>query len=218
MINRRLVILIGALACFAACSGDFLVLFILGPRFPGYNQLSDTMSYLGSSASPVSGIVSLWWVILGILVILFATGFKTAYSPGGKYVKTAFWLLVLYGLGEGLGSGLFKADRVSDSYTTSFIIHDILGGIGVFAILLLPLAVRKIKPFCSSPAFVFFSNLVLIIGILFLILFSVRFLDPGKNQIAMYTGLWQRLFVLNCYIYISAIAFRMIRKTIHKEI
>jgi hypothetical protein len=29
--------------------------------------------------------------------------------------------------------------------------------------------------------------------------------------------LWQRLFILNSYIYISFIAFRMIRKTIHKE-
>jgi hypothetical protein len=170
------------------------------------------MSSLGSSASPVSDIISILWIVLGILMIMFAFGFRAAYSPGDKYVKIVFWLLILYGLGEGLGSGLFKADRVSGSYTKSFIVHDIMGGAGVVAILILPLIVQKIKPFFSSRGFIRYSCITLILGMLFLVLFSFRFVGNENNLLVRYKGLWQRLFILVYYIYLVTIAFRMVRK------
>jgi hypothetical protein len=217
MIDRKIIVVTGAAACFGGCTGDFLSLFILGPEYPGYNQLYDTMSSLGSSASPVSDIMSAWWIILGIMMIMFAFGFRAAFSPGDKYVKIVFWLLILYGLGEGVGSGLFKADRIAGSYTTSFIVHDILGGAGVVALLILPLFVQKIKPFFSSPGFVRFSYITLITGTFFLILFSFRFIENGENIIAKYKGLWQRLFVIVFYIYLMTIAFKSIMITVRQK-
>jgi len=214
MINRKIVVLSGAFACIAGCIGDFLSLFILGPEYPGYSHLHNTMSSLGSSASPVSDIISVWWIILGILMIVFAFGFRAAYPHKDKYVNIVFLLLILYGLGEGLGSGLFKADLSSGSYTTSFIIHDILGGAGVAAILILPLIVQKIKPFFSSMGFIRFSRITFILGVMFLILFSFRFIGNGNNIIAEYKGLWQRLFLLVYYIYLITVGFKMAIKTI----
>jgi hypothetical protein len=217
MIDRKIIVVAGAAACFAGCTGDFLSLFILGPEYPGYNQLYDTMSSLGSSASPVSDIMSAWWIILGIMMIMFAFGFRAAFSPGDKYVKIVFWLLILYGLGVGVGSGLFKADRIAGSYTTSFIVHDILGGAGVVALLILPLFIQKIKPIFSSPGFVRFSYITLITCTFFLILFSFRFIENGENIIAKYKGLWQRLFVIVFYIYLMTIAFKSIMITVRQK-
>ena len=217
MVDRKIIVYTGSAACFAGCTGDFLSLFILGQEYPCYNQLFDTMSSLGSSASPVSNIISVWWIILGFLMIIFAFGFRAAYSQGDKSVKIVFWLLILYGLGEGMGSGLFKADRVSGSYTTSFIVHDILGGAGVVAILILPLIVQKIKPFFSSTGFIRFSHITLILGTLFLILFSFRFIGNGENIVAKYKGLWQRLFVLVYYIYVITIAIKMASETVLQD-
>jgi len=216
MIKRKIIVFTGAFACFIGCTGDFLSLFILGSKYPGYNQLSNTMSSLGSSASPVSDLISVLWIILGGLMVIFAIGFRTAYSPADRYVKIAFWLLILYGLGEGLGSGLFKADLINNKYTFSFIIHDILGGAGVVAILILPVIVTRINQFSVSRDFLKFSRIVLILGILFLILFSFRFL-AGKNivisnKVAEYTGLWQRLLILDFYLYLCVIAFKMVEK------
>jgi hypothetical membrane protein len=216
MIKRKIVVFAGAIACFIGCAGDFISLFILGLKYPGYSQLSNTMSSLGSSSSPVSDLISVLWIILGGLIVIFAVGFRTAYSPADKYVKTAFWLIILYGLGEGLGSGLFKADLINNTYTFSFIIHDILGGAGVVAILILPLIVLRIKQFSFSRDFLNFSRIVLIVGILFLILFSFRFL-AGKNiviskKVAEYTGLWQRLLILDYYLYLCVIAVRMVKR------
>jgi hypothetical protein len=216
MIDRKVIIFTGSAACFTGCTGDFLSLFILGKEYPNYNQLSDTMSSLGSSASPVSNIISVLWIIIGILMIIFAFGFRTAYSRGNKYVKIVFWLLILYGMGEGLGSGFFKADRVAGSYTTSFIIHDILGGSGVIAILILPLIVQKIKPFFSNPGFIRFSHITLILGTLFLVLFISRFVGNGENIFAKYKGLWQRLFVLVYYIYMITIGIKMTSDTVRQ--
>jgi len=207
----------GSAACFTGCIGDFVSLFILGPKYPGYSQIFDTMSSLGSSVSPVSDIISLWWIILGILMIVFAFGLRAAYSADDKYVKTVFWLIILYGLGEGLGSGLFKADRVSGSYSTSFIVHDILGGAGVVAILVLPLIVQKIKPFFSNKRFIRFSRITFILGILFLLLFSFRFVKNGNNLIAGYKGLWQRLFIMVYYIYLMTVAYIMSSHTINRK-
>jgi hypothetical protein len=211
---RKILALTGSVACFAGCSGDFLSLFIFGPDYPGYSQLHDTMSSLGSSASPVSDIISAWWVLLGILMIMFAFGFRSAYPPRDKYVRIVFWLLILYGLGEGLGSGLFKADRVSGSYTTSFIVHDILGGAGVVAILVLPLIIQKISPFFSSPRFIRFSYITFVLGTLFLVLFSFRFIGNGENIMAEYKGLWQRLFILVYYIYLTTIGIKIVVETV----
>jgi hypothetical protein len=217
MIDRKILIIAGFIACIAACTGDFFTLFILGSKYPGYSQLFNTMSSLGASDSPVSAIISSWWIILGIFIVLFAFGFRAAFSPGNKYVKIAFWLLIIYGLGEGISSGMFKADLVYGSYAISYIIHDILGGAGVIGILILPLAVLKIDQFKFNPGFRKFSYIVLILGTLFLILFTFRFFGfknifPGK-----YTGLWQRLFVLVYYIYITTIAFKMLRNPTHAE-
>jgi hypothetical protein len=217
MTDRKIIIYAGSVACFAGCAGDFLSLFILGPQYHGYSQLFDTMSALGASDSPVSDIISAWWVILGILMLVFAFGFRSAYLPANKYVKTVFWLLIFYGLGEGLGSGLFKADRIAGSYTTSFIIHDILGGAGVAALLILPLIVTRIKPSFSGPGFIRFSNVTLVLGTLFLILFSFRFFGNTENIIAKYRGLWQRLFVLVYYIYMIVISIRMVSEAAHRD-
>jgi hypothetical protein len=209
MINRKILVYAGSAACLAGCASDFLSIFILGKEFPGYNQLSDTMSSLGSSVSPVSDIISAWWIFLGIMMVIFAFGFRAAYPPGDKYVKTVFWLLIIYGLGEGAGSGLFKADRVAGAYTTSLIIHDILGGAGVCAILIIPLIVQKIKPYFSGSGFKRYSYIVFILGTFFLVLFSFRYTGNKENIAGKYTGLWQRLFVLVNYIYIITIALMM---------
>jgi hypothetical protein len=217
MIDRKIIVYTGSAACFAGCTGDFLSLFILGQKWPAYNQMSDTMSSLGSSESPVSNIISVLWIVLGILMIIFALGFRAAYSPGNKYVKIVFWLLILYGLGEGLGSGLFKADRVAGSYTTSFIVHDILGGAGVVAIMILPLIVQKIEPIFSNPGFIKFSNVTFILGTFFLILFSIRFIGNTENIITKFIGLWQRLFVLVYYVYLIIIAIKMASEMVRQD-
>ena len=212
MINKKSLVLIGSIACFTGCIGDFLLTYILGEYDPGYSQLHNTMSALGISSSPVSGIISTWWIMLGFLMLLFAIGFGKAFDFDNKDVRVAALFLVLYGLGEGIGSGIFKADQVNNSMTLSAIIHEIMGGIGIVSILLLPLVMNKIISRTTNPGFHLFSLIIFFLGLFLLAMFLVRILPREDNEVSLYKGLWQRLFVFNYYLYMIAIAVIMIKK------
>jgi hypothetical protein len=203
---------VSAIACIVVCTGEFVTLFVFGAYYPGYNHLKDTMSILGTSVSPVSDEISLWWVIMGLLLIFFGTGFKKAFSEKGLYAKGASWLIMLYGFGEGIGSGAFKANHFANELTNSGIIHDILGGIGVIAILLLPLIMQKVITKNEMPVFFRMSKIVFINGIVTMLLFLCRYLSNENNFVTIYKGLWQRLFMLNNYAYLTTIAILMIKK------
>jgi uncharacterized membrane protein YozB (DUF420 family) len=206
-------VIISATACIAACAGGYAAIFIGGQYFPGYSQLKSTISQLGASASPVSSQISLCWIIAGLMIIFFGAGFKKAFEEKGRYATIAAWLIILYGLCEEIGSGVFKADHVAGGLTPSAIIHDSIGAIGVAAIILLPLIIQKVITKNESPAFHRFSRVIFTTGLLFLVLFLFRYSVDENNFFAVYKGAWQRLFVLNIYIYLVAISVIVIRKT-----
>jgi hypothetical protein len=211
MITKRTFIIISSIACFTGCIGDFYATFVLGDFYPGYSHLLDTMSKLGTTASPVSEIISLWWIILGFLTILFAVGFSRAFDYNKKYVKIATWLLIFYGLGEGLGSALFKAELVKNTLNIPAILHEVMGGIGIFAILFFPLAMIKIIPRPSAPGFYLLSILVIAVGVILIALFLLPLYYKTLDILAQNKGLWQRLFVLDYYLYLMVIAIKMIK-------
>jgi hypothetical protein len=212
MKNSSKYIIVSAATCIIACAADSVSIFVFGTFFPGYNHLKDTISSLGSSISPVSDEISLLWVLLGLLFIFFATGIKKEFSGKEVYAKYASWLIILYGCGEEIGSGLFKADRLIDGMTTSAIIHDVLGGIGITAILILPLIMQKVIHTNEMHWFHRMSKIVFISGIVTSLFFLFRFLTDEDNFFTIYKGLWQRLNLLNTYIYLTTIAILMIKR------
>jgi hypothetical protein len=211
-------IVVSAASCIFVCIGEFATIFVLGFYYPGYNQLKETMSQLGASVSPVGNIMSTWWIIMGLLMIFFGTGFQKAFSEKAGYAKSASWLIILYGIGEGIGSGAFQADHIANGLTTSAIIHNIVGGIGVTAILLLPLLMQKVIPKNEMPLIYRMSKIVFITGIVTILLFMFRYSLNENNFLATYKGLWQRLFMLNTYIYLTTIATLMIKKSTRADL
>jgi len=209
------IILWGAISGMIVCTGDFAVLLVFGAYYPGYSQQYSTMSSLGASVSPVSGMVSGAWIVLGVLCVFFGYSFWKAFVPATRYTFLAAWLLVIYGLGEFVGSGVFKADHIGNTVTNSAVVHGILGTIGLTALAILPLVMLKIIPRRSHPRFYALSWMVFVVGIVLAILFNSRFFHAHENQLDRLEGLWQRLLVLNYYIYLFAIILKMlkIRKT-----
>ncbi len=209
-------IITSAVACILACVGEFVSIFVLGEYYPGYNQMRDTMSSLGASVSPVSDIISTWWIIMGVLMIFFGTGFNKAFHEKGKFARIAALLIIFYGLGEGIGSGAFKADHIADEPTILAIIHDIVGGIGVTAILIFPMIMQKVIDKNERPGFYRMSKIFFITGILTIFLFLFRYSSDENNFLAVYKGFWQRMFMLNTYIYLTTIAIITIKKAKYK--
>lgn len=201
-----------SILCITVCLADLIVLYLFGKEFPGYSQASDTISLLGSPVSPVSNIASVWWIILGIVFIAFAAGFYAEFRDKGSIALTAGILIAVYGLGEGLGSGLFKMDHSGGTMTLATIIHVAISGIGIVAVITVPLVVRRLFPAREHHSFYIFSGVIFYIGILSSILFLARY--TGDNILHQYSGIWQRITLVNTYIYFVVVSIMMIRSDI----
>jgi hypothetical protein len=199
----------------SACLGDLVMTYLLGTWYPGYKPFLQPMSDLGHSGSPVAWLTSNWLVTMGLLFVVFGYGFYRAFSHQGKPLRIAAWMIAAYGLGEGLGSGLVPGSPGNDFRTPNSIVHNMLGGFGVLAVVLLPFFIMKIYDARRSPFLYWYSWFTTVTGIFFFVLFSVsRFYQPEGSWIT-YHGLWQRLFMLTYYLFLICLAVLMLyrRKT-----
>jgi hypothetical protein len=210
VISKKTWIIFISFLCIAACIGDLLVLYILGMKFPGYSQATDTISSLGATTSPVSNLASAWWVVIGIIFTAFAAGFYAEFRESGRNAIIAGILIAIYGIGEGMGSGLFKVSHSGAALTVATIIHDAVGGIGIIAVLALPLVIRKVFSREKNHSFYVFSGVIFYIGILSSLLFLSRY--TGDNILHHYRGIWQRMTLINTYIYFIVVSIMMLRR------
>jgi hypothetical protein len=213
-----LMIRISAVIGVLACLGDLCMIYLLGTRYPGYKPLLQAMSDMGHEGSPVARIVSTEWIIMGLMFIIFGYGFYRAFLHCNKMARTAGWLLALYGIGEGLGSGLIPGTPGKPFQTPWSIIHSGLGGVGVLAAILLPFAIINLFNARRSSNLYWYSWFTTVTGVLFFILFSIsNYYHPEGNWIS-YMGLWQRLFRLIYYLFFIYLAVRMLAdKKAHSE-
>jgi hypothetical protein len=206
-----------AILCITVCITDVVLIYIFGNQIIGFNQMTSTLSSLGVSTSPVAFEVTLWSVILGLIFIFFAFGFLKTFKKYGKETLTAFWLITLYALGEDIASGIFRADRINGELTNIAILHDLLGGIGIVSLLFLPLVMQKIFTKFSFPLFNRYSRMAWLAGIISTLFFSFRLKFFAGTFLHEYSGLWQRIFLFNYYIYFIVIAFMIMKEINHSH-
>ncbi len=197
---------LGAVVCWLACAGDLLVPYVIAQHYPGYDGFERSLSLLGSTGSPVAHWFTLWSVVLFLLLAAFAVALQLAYWPHRRWPHALPLLILLYGIGEGLGSGLFPYDHLPNGELTwTGKVHAVTSAFGTAALFLVPLAAlwrspwkaRWNKPIALS---------VLVVGGLLLLLF-------GASKVGMIgaRGLWQRAFIIVYYLYLSWLALLMWR-------
>jgi len=203
---RRLFIKIAALAGIMGCLIDLFGTIILGNRIDSYNQLKDTLSQMGILSSPVARGIALCWMAMGTLLILFGLGIRFAYEAKKKLAIIASWLLILYGIGEGLVSGIFPADKAGELFTWKGIVHNAISGVGVLAIMVFPRVMIRLVPNLGR-----ISIIVFYIGAVGVLLFAIgRLIIAPDNMLAVYKGSWQRLYVMVYYCYLVIIAISIL--------
>jgi hypothetical protein len=195
----------GALSCLLACAGDMLVPVLLARSYPGYDSVSQSESLLGAAGSPVALWFTVWSVCLAVLFFVFARGLQQAFWPHAKRMGLAAWLLVLYGIGEGLGSGLFPDDPTKQVLSPSGKIHSAMSIMGSGALYLLPL-VWLLRPPPQGPRLKGLSLATLLLSGLFMLLFGA-----AKYGLCGQGGLWQRAYIVVSYIYLLTLAWTMFR-------
>ena len=206
-------ILLAAVAGLIAFAGDFLVTIILGFFYPNYHHLELVMSELGTIKSPVAVWMNIWWVVFGILFIIFALGFRKFFTSHKKSVLIATLLILLFGLGAGVGAGLFPMEPGGSETTLTGKLHGICAGIGFLAIMFVPLISLALFPRKSSSRMFWLSVIVFVVGLVSFGLFVTSEDAASGGGLLSYAGLWQRVFLLDNYVYLGVIAVMMIRSS-----
>jgi len=216
MAKNRTFIKIGLVSFWIFFTLEFVTDIWFGSRFPGYDWKSQSISYLGQSGSPIQNWVTLWGVCFSILIILFSNALHHEYQSN-KWIKFVMVALLIYGLGEGAGSGCFPIDPPGTALTLSGRLHNVFSGIGDAGIVALPFLLMLMFPRKDYRVFHTYLWFVVGLGLISAALFLVAKYYQPDNFILAYKGVWQRIYTFNYYIMLLILSFEMYVKLKHTK-
>jgi len=211
MTGKKTIIWIGLVSIWLFFILEITTDIVFGLKFPGYNWKTQSLSYLGQSGSPIEYWVTSWGILFSVLISLFAFAFYRQYSFS-KWAKIAALSLLIYGLGEGIGSGCFPIDPPGTILTLNGRLHNILGGIGDTGIVLLPFLLMLLFPRNENRRLSNYLWTVVGIGITMAVLFLIAKYYHPDNFILAYKGIWQRIYTLNYDVMLLVVGFKMLRE------
>jgi small-conductance mechanosensitive channel len=199
------------ITCLVATVCDLVSLPVFARLYPAYDPRLQPVSALGASGSPIAHFVSGWWVMLGLVFLLFAYAYGESNFLHHPAQRISAWLIGIYALGEEVGSGLFPGNHLAGHLTATGIIHNSIGGIGTIALVAIPFVLMRRYTRTSHPAFYRFLLIISLTGIFFFLLFSIsRLTLPEIHGLSIWHGFWQRLFVANYYGMLVVIAAKQV--------
>ena len=208
---RKKIIWIGLISCWLYFVLEITTDIWFGSKFPGYNWKTQSLSYLGQSGSPIEHWVSLWGIFFSLLISLFAIAFYQVYKSN-KWLKFAAFSLLIYGLGEGIGSGCFPIDPPDTIITLTGKLHNIFGGIGDIGIVMFPLLLMVMFRQKENRRFHIYLWTVVGIGFTMATFFLIAKYYRPDNFILDYKGVWQRIYTLNYDMMLLVISLKMLCK------
>jgi hypothetical protein len=192
--------------------GELYIDLILTKQLPNYNSAIQTLSYIGAEGSPLAEVIKWWGVCHTLLFAVFAYGFYSAFEQKNAVVKMAVVILVIYGLGEGVGSGFFPVDaQHSGTVSTSFFLHNLFGGFADLVVFGLPTLVLRLFPKKYYERFHIQTWVCVGSVLLFSGLFMASKYFNLTSAIFEYRGLWQRCYMISFYIYFVFLSVRLYR-------
>ena len=108
--------------------GDNLLPFLLAAFYPDYHHTQMVLSVLGCRLSPVKRIYNGWCILSG--AVFCTAGYAVALAFPTSWGIAAGILMILYGLGCEIISGLFPLSSQAKDNSLSTIIHGIGSALG----------------------------------------------------------------------------------------
>jgi hypothetical membrane protein len=180
---------------------DFIIVYILARFCPKYTHVKDVMSILGNKNSPVHKIYNVWLILFGIIIIIFGFSIYLQYKDiSNKLSITILIIMVLYGIGGCILSGIFSVNESRNIETIHSKIHGIGTGIGFMLLAFIPLFMGLLLKNIQN---ILFGNLSIIMFIICFGLFVIFILsekEQFQGKIIGYSGLWQRVLLGSMYI------------------
>lgn len=197
-----------------AVIADFLTPYVLGIFYPKLNQLTAVISLFGDIDSPVRSAFLIWSVIAGSFYTLSLPAIYAALKETSKVLASlATAAIGLYGIGDGIFTGLFSVDSVEAQWNFSTWVHNIGSGIGYTGFLLFPLILYLFyKKQNNSYESQRYLKLFILSGTIAAMYGLARI--PQLNQFTIFQqlGFWQRLSFIFNYLPIVRFAWVQIKK------
>ncbi len=111
---------------------------VLGTLKPGYSHIYNTISELGETGSVVAKPAALVFIVTGIMITLFGYGLQTRLRRRDGATMTGV-LVMLYGVLDFMGSGIFPVEAGGAASTLVSTIHVYATLVGEFAALGMPI-------------------------------------------------------------------------------
>jgi len=209
MNGKKSIIWIGLMSIWLFFILEIVTAIWFNLKFPGYNWKTESLSYLGQSGSPIEHWVSLWGIFFTVLISLFVIAFYQVYKSN-RWLKFAAFSLLIYGLGEGIGSGCFPINPPDTIISLDGKLHNIFSAIGDMGIILLPLFLMLMFPRNENRKLHIYLWTVVGIGISMIFFFLTAKYYHHDNFILEYKGVWQRIFILNYNVMLLVISLKML--------
>jgi hypothetical protein len=187
-----------------------------GSKFPGYNWRTQSLSYLGQDGSPIKNWVSIWGIGVTLFISIFVLSFFQTFKSN-RWAKTAAIALLIYGLGEGIGSGCFPINPPGTDVTLNARLHNIFSGIGDTGIVLLPFIFMFMFPRSENRKLHVYLWTVAGFGMLMASFFLSAKYFHLDNFISDNKGVWQRIYILDYYAMLLVISVKMLKINYHER-
>jgi len=205
--------IVSAVGAVLACAGDLLVPLVIGRSYPGYSHLRDVMSALGTRESPVARWMNGWWVVFGVLMMAFGIGVALAFPSTGDAGRVLACQFLVFGLGAGIGAGLFPMDPVGAPTTLTGWLHGLVGSVGFVALGFAPLVTLWAVSRAGTPWLWWLAAIVQGLGLVVFAVIVVSGHSRGEGVLS-WAGLWQRVFLAVIYVYVAAMAVEVARRAV----
>jgi hypothetical membrane protein len=202
---------VSAVGAVLACAGDFVVPLVIARSVPGYSHLRNVMSELGTRESPVARWMNLWWIVFGVLMMAFGVGVALAFPAAGDAGRLLACQFLVFGLGAGIGAGLFPMDPAGSAATVPGWLHGLTSSVGFVALGFAPLVTLWVVPRADVGWLWWLAAVVQALGFVVFALIVVAGHGRGGGALS-WAGFWQRAFLAVYYVYAAALAVEMVRR------
>ena len=121
---------------------DVIMYNILAALRPGYNRLTDAISLLGAEGTSNADYASATFIMSGILTIFFAIGLHQVFDEENRNKKSLIFI-ILFGLFDSIGSGIFPCDAGCAGETPTGQMHMLVSLVGLISMCLALIFISK---------------------------------------------------------------------------
>lgn len=205
--KKRRLIRIFLLTGILASVLNTLIIIILDLTVPDYNSMTQYVSEFGILPGIVSRIISVWWIISGIALMLFSLSLNNTLIKSARLSFLGPVFIFLYGLLDSIGSVVFPMDVAEETFIG--MMHMLVSFIGITAVIFSPVAlVGRMKRDHAWGGYVCYTWFTQIYFLLVYVVCIIAFTNIYFNQ---YLGILQRIFIYSIDIWIIILGIKAFR-------